>query len=89
MKKSIITELFNGNRGHIETMTMPKEHFDYSVKEVADAYEKMLEKLTPEQVDYLHKFERANLKSQSEEVDFYFCEGFKLGLLIGIEASDT
>ena len=86
MKNSAIKDIFYGLRGQMDTMHMPKEHFEKST--VSDSYDELIAKLSPELLKLHEKFVNALEGDYSEEVDFYFIEGFKLGLLIGIECME-
>ena len=87
MKKSVIRDIFKGFRGHIETMPKPEKD-DANEKISCDIYDELKEKLTSEQLKLHQKFVDSIDFSWSEEVDFYFVQGFKLGLLIGIECME-
>ena len=87
MKKSAILDIFNGFRGHRETMHMPKD----SQKElgtVCNTYDVLKEKLSPDLLNLHQKLVDALESNWAEELDFFFAEGFKLGLLIGIECAE-
>lgn len=86
MKKSAIKDIFHGVRGHIETMDLPKDNENAS--NLCDAYNELERNLSPEQLKLHQKVVDALEGDWSQEVDFYFAEGFKLGLLIGIECSE-
>lgn len=86
MEKSAIKDIFNGLRGHRETMKTTKENKEY-LSIVCDTYDELKEKLSPEMLKLHEKLVDALENDWVEEVDFYFVEGFKLGLLIGIECS--
>lgn len=85
MKKSVIIDIFNGFRGHRETMNMPKDNIKENMGIVCDTYDELKEKLSPELLTLHQKLVDSLENEWSEEVNFYFVEGFKLGLLIGIE----
>jgi hypothetical protein len=87
MKKSVILDIFNGNRGHIETMKMPKDNSEKGDK-LCNTYDELKEKLSPETYKLHEKFVDELSRDYNNEVDFYFAEGFKLGLLIGIECME-
>lgn len=52
---------------------------------VSDAYDALLAVLTDEQKALLEKFKSALEDHQCEEVDHFFAEGFKAGVLMGLE----
>lgn len=84
MKKSVILDIFHGVKGHMDTMTMPAGNKKNS-KVVCDTYDDLKEKLSPELFKLHQRFVDALECDWSDEVDFFFAEGFKLGLLIGVE----
>ncbi|MCL2374918.1 MAG: hypothetical protein FWC82_00100 [Firmicutes bacterium] len=88
MKKSTIKDIFYGSKGHKETMIMPRSN-NKNLKLVSNTYDKLKCKLSPELLT-LHQKLVDNLEHiWNNEIDFYFIEGFKLGLLIGIECMET
>ena len=86
--KSAILDIFNGFRGHRETMSFPKDFVRKNMGLVCDTYDELKEKISPELLELHQKFVDALEKNWSEELDFYFIEGFKLGLHIGIECME-
>lgn len=87
MKKSAIKDIFNGTRGDMETMKMPQKRNE-NLDIVCDYIDELKEKLSPE-LFALHENVINGLESNFiEEVNFYFVEGFKLGLLIGVECME-
>ena len=84
MKKSVIIDILNGKRGHAETMHMPKSD-DGNADILCRISDELKEKLPPELFELHQKFIDALQNDLCDEVDFYFAEGFKLGLLIGVE----
>ena len=65
----------------------PNEHFENG-DELYGIYDELKEKLSPELWELHRKFVDLVEGNCSEEADFYFVEGFKLGLLIGIECAE-
>ena len=88
MKKSVIRAIFHGNRGQMETMQAFSEAYQEAASKRCDAYDAMKEKLDPEQLELQQKFSDAQEDIWYEEVNYYFVEGFKLGVLIGIECME-
>lgn len=86
--KSAIKDIFNGFRGQMETMQMPKEFFDYA-DELSEIYNELQKKLSPELFGLHEKYKEILDDHNDEEIDFYFVEGFKLGLSIGIECASN
>ena len=87
MKTSVIKDIFNGFKGHIETMSMPKEGREH-IKTVCETYDELEHKLSPELLELYKKHTDALEGDWNEQVDFYFVEGFKLGLRIGVECME-
>lgn len=88
MKKSVIKDIFYGFRGHRETMNMPKDIINDNMSIVCDTYDELKEKISPELLNLHQKLVDSLENEWSEEVDFYFAEGFKLGVLIGVECME-
>lgn len=87
MKKSIIKDIFYGERGHNETIKESKEYWD-TMNRAAKISEELMEGLTEKQKDLLGKLQFAEMGLESEAAITYFTEGFKIGLLIGVECMD-
>jgi|GEM_PF-2468427 hypothetical protein len=88
MKKSAIRDIFNGKRGDCGTMYDGSREARELADKLSDAYDLLVKKLSPETMEYHKKYLDALESSHIEEVDFYFVEGFKLGLSVGIEATE-
>jgi len=85
----IIKQIFNGNRGSHDTMKMQgNKEYDKSLDKVCGTYEQLQEKLSPELFKIYKEYVEAVENCHCEKVDFYFIEGFKLGVLIGIECAN-
>lgn len=87
MKKSAIRDIFNGLKGHRETMNMP-DYDKGNMEIVCNAYDELKEKMSPELFSLHRKLVDALEENWCEEVDFHFVEGFKLGILIGMECME-
>ena len=87
MKKSVILDIFMGNRGHNESIIMPDDWKKNTDKD-NDVYDELKEKLSPELFKLLYKYTEGLEDSYCGQIDFYFVEGFKLGLRVGIECMD-
>ncbi len=87
MKKSAIRGIFNGNRGHMETMSNAIACQELT-NELCDSYDKLLAALSPDVLKIHDKYRAALESLHVEDIDFYFAEGFKLGLLVGIECME-
>ncbi len=87
MKKSIIKEVFYGNRGSSDSMRATDKELEL-IKNVLKAYEAMSKTFTNEQKQLYEKFIDAKETAFCEEAENYYVEGFKLGLLMGIECTE-
>ena len=87
MNKSAIKDIFHGFKGHMETMKIPESSRN-NLTSVCNFYDELKGKLSPELLKLHQKFVDALENNWSEAVDFYFVEGFKLGLLIGVECGE-
>ena len=67
---------------------MPAPKPNKNGEAVSNAYDELQRKLTPELVELHEKITEALESDYNEEIDFYFAEGFKLGLFIGIESME-
>lgn len=83
-------QILYGQRGIYDYIKMSEEYRVCS-KALSEAYEKLKEKLQPQtEIWQLFKnFENAFDALQSEETGILYAEGFKFGLLIGIEAGES
>ncbi len=84
MSRSVIKDIFNGFTGNQEAMPLKKENKE-NLKRVSDCYDELKESFSVKQINLIEKFLSAYDKNCCDEVDFYFVEGFKLGLRIGFE----
>lgn len=84
--KSIIKEMINGRRGQIDMIRVPDN--ERLTEEIQDTHVRLKEELNPELFTVFKKHVDALYINFSEEADFYFSEGFKLGLLLGIECME-
>lgn len=71
----------------MDTMTMPEDKMKVLDK-ISKTYEELQNKLSPDLFELLQKHISAQEESWCNEIDFYFVEGFKLGLQIGVECMD-
>lgn len=89
MKYSIIKEIFLGNRGNIHVMYDKSPETLAANKTLVEA-EKDFEKALPHELKPIYdKFIDALDMRNQISVEFYFQEGFKTGVLIGIEAKES
>ena len=86
--KSIIKDIFYGNNTCFESMKMPESYF-----KKYDIFYNLLEEfkttLNKEQNEMLNKILDANSDVDLESSEIYYKEGFKFGLLIGVECSEN
>lgn len=88
IKKSAIREMFSGKRGTYDDIEL-SDYFQQTSDKTAKAVDAFLEKLTPEQQKLFHDaYEFIGDKSAVYAED-HFVEGFKFGLLIGIETGES
>ncbi len=87
MKKSVISDIFYGVKGSQETMRMPQEHKE-RLRKVHEGYEQLKKQLSAADFSLHEQFVQAMEASFCEEIEFYFVEGFKLGLRIGMECAE-
>lgn len=86
MIKSAIKEIFDGEKGFRETMIMPKDE-EQSAK-IYEMHERLKRTLSPRLYELHNKFVFALEEGWCKEIDFYFAEGFKLGLRVGVECME-
>ncbi len=87
MKNSVIKGIFHGFRGNVEAMNT-KEINKKNQDILINSYESLKKQLNSKQYDLFENYTNALEISYSDEIDFYFTEGFKLGLQIGVECLD-
>lgn len=85
--KSIIKQIFYGNKGHYETIKLT-EKYKKMLNKVIIYDEKLRRGLTNKQLHLYQQTNDAIEELHNVSIDNHFVEGFKLGLLIGIECSD-
>lgn len=82
--KSVIIDILDGVKGHRDHITLPKEILDgyaASHEKIRELKEKLDTGLQTMFDEYMEMY----LASFSKELDFFYREGFCLGLQIGIE----
>ncbi|MDE6558114.1 MAG: hypothetical protein K2K39_03300 [Clostridia bacterium] len=89
-EKSAIMQIFYGQRGSADKLKSTPEYRE-NLRMVNNYYEKLCEILKdmPEALALLEKFNEYSGEVNASEVDGYYLEGFKFGLLIGIEAGES
>ena len=86
-RQSVIQEIFNGQRGCIDTMDLPEEYKSYNQE--FDLIDKELKPLLDAKLQELYrKALDAHSNELTKQVDFYFVEGFKLGFAVCCECLD-
>lgn len=85
--KSAIAQMYHGGRGSVERMEISRETSDI-LGEVDEKYNKLKEKLSPQEEIWqlFEDFENALEGLRAEEAADHYAEGFKFGLLLGVEA---
>ncbi|MCL2061983.1 MAG: hypothetical protein FWH03_05095 [Firmicutes bacterium] len=86
MKTSAIRDIFNGKRGNIENMINPNMP---PYTEQNRLYEQLKQTISAEAFALHESLIDSLDEGWLEQIDFYFTEGFKLGLCIGIECAET
>ena len=87
MKKSVIREVYYGNRGRFDLIETTEEYKKLSDK-TSEAMDELCKGLPPEQKAKFNAVCDFIADENSEYEDTVFAEGFKLGLMIGIECSE-
>ncbi|HBN13064.1 MAG TPA: hypothetical protein DD415_05565 [Clostridiales bacterium] len=89
MKKSTILDVCHHSRGLTERVPISDKYFKL-IEKTSNLHDKLIEKIEayPDIMKLFDEFEDAVDAASSVEIDDFFVEGFKIGLLIGIEASE-
>lgn len=89
MRRSAIIDILNGMKCNRETIRIKRsKEYEDNVTIICDTYEELKKQLSPQLFQLHQKFVDALENNFCEEMDLYFVEAFKLGLLIGIESMD-
>lgn len=83
--KSIIKEIFYGERGHFEKVKASAEYLKI-LGEIADKYEVVKKDLPEEKKKEFEEFCDLRDSIEVKTADDHFIEGVKIGILLGIEA---
>ncbi len=83
MKASIIKELFYSIRNDQKTPDIPPT-IKKKLDKICDLEKKLKNQLTPDQFELHENFVALLDEEYDFEIEFYFTEGFKLGLRIGV-----
>lgn len=82
--KSIIEDIYYGNRGGAEDIDFGKVYFDAQSK-ACTLYEKMEKGLNEKKKKLLSKIFWADVEQEAEAVKAAYIEGFKIGFNIAVE----
>ncbi len=85
--KSIIKEIFYGERGSLEYFK-PNEEYLKILEKINKLYNEIESGLTDGQKEVFEKFCELQDDLDVESADTHFIEGVKIGILLGIEASN-
>jgi hypothetical protein len=88
MKKSIINQIFNGQRGSSESFGVKSEQWEKATEAVIKFMEQMKKEFSPEHYALFQKFEDTFGILRYEECDAHYVEGFRIGVLVGIECAE-
>ena len=85
--KSAIAQMYHRGRGYVEQMEISRETSDI-LGEVDEKYKKLKDKLSPQEEIWrvFEDFENALSDLRAEEAADHYAEGFRFGLLLGVEA---
>ena len=89
-QKSSALQMFYGQRVDSDKIKCPSEYDEYIHKAI-ECSEKLREKLKdmPEVMELFNQYNDWTDRAYALEVDAYYSEGFKFGLLIGVEAGES
>ena len=89
-QKSAILQIFYGQRGDSEKVKCAPEQTEYLNKAI-EYNNKLCEKLKsmPEVMELFTQYNDWTERAYALEVDAYYLEGFKFGLLVGVEAGES
>lgn len=85
--RTAIAQMYFLKRGNFESVTLSRESRD-KAGEVDEKYNKLKDKLSPQEEIWqlFEDFEDALADLRAEEAADHYAEGFKFGLLLGVEA---
>lgn len=88
--KTAIAQMLHNGRGYVENLTLSRECSD-RLTEVDKKYEKLKEKLSSQEEIWklFEELEDALSGLRAEESADFYAEGFKFGLLLGMEAGES
>ena len=85
--RSIIKEIFYGTNGNSHNIKPSKNYFALGEK-VTTLYNTIIKELSDEKIAELKKLCDLYCEMESEVADTHYIEGVKLGILLGVEASN-
>ena len=88
MKKSVIKALLEEYKDNLKSSELMSKEYKENMKTACGIYDELQEKLSPELFELYERYTDASDDSWMDEIDFFFVEGFKLGLRVGIECID-
>lgn len=88
MRYSIIEELFYYRRGYPDSVKMTEKYWKAHDK-FSTLYEEFMGQLNGEQQEKLKRLLDLEDEMDLESTDAHYFEGFKVGLLLGVESSVT
>lgn len=83
--KSIIKEIFYGERGNSDNYKASEEYYKI-LEKVSKLHKEILDKMSDERKEKFEKFCNLQDQLEVETADAHFIEGVKIGILLGIEA---
>lgn len=87
MKKSIIEEIFQGERGHYGKIKESEEYWGM-MDDAAEINKKLEESFTKDQKELFDRLEIILEDLKNDSVFTHFTEGFKIGLALGMECTE-
>ncbi|MDE7379729.1 MAG: hypothetical protein K2N14_01635 [Clostridia bacterium] len=88
--KTAVLQMFYGENGNADNLRCTHEEIEL-LEIVESNYDLLCEKLKPQKElwELFLKYKESLEKLQLLEADCYYAEGFKFGLLIGVEAGES
>lgn len=85
--RPIISEIFNKRVGGSEKVKLSDE-YSFLITKANKLEEILLEKLSKDCIKDFNNFREALQQAQSEEVDCNYIDGYKLGVIVGLEVAE-
>lgn len=85
-KQSMIMEMFNGNRGRYDQIPMADEY--WGLMNAAEEQESEFLAALGKRKELIELFQKTKNRIEdmwANECDSYFCEGFRFGVLLGMD----